>query len=137
MSEWMLSMTVINGKGEIQTIPDPRLPQEKKEEILRAARVNLGMFGIILEMTIRIWPMEVVEVENFFNKSMKDVFGSAEKLAAVLEKYWSVQAIWIPFNSLSLIEAVVQPIAPSLVGWEPEEDDLFMRGINPSNEEPT
>lgn len=134
MSDWMTSMKVVNSKGEVQTIPDDNLSAEEKEEILKAARVNLGVFGIIVEMTIKVSSMENVKVENHFNIKVADIYGSAQTLSSYLKKFWSLHILWIPFNSLNLIEAIAQPIVPNLVDWQPEKDDVYLRGINPTME---
>lgn len=130
MSDWMVSMKVVNYKGEIQTIPDEGLTPEEKEEVLKAARVNLGTFGIIVEMTIKISHMEKVRVDNKFDLTLADVCGDSSKLSIYLKRYWSLHILWIPFSGLKLAQAALQPICPSLVDWNPDEDYLYLRGIN-------
>ena len=123
-------MKVINCKGEVQTIPDESLSSDERENVLKAARVNLGTFGIIVEMTINISPMEKVRVNNFFDITLADVYGSTDALSHYLKKYWSLHILWIPFSSLDLSHAALQPIAPSLIGWDPDKDYVYLRGIN-------
>ena len=134
MSDWMTSMKVVNSKGEVQTIPDENLSPEEKEEILQAARVNLGVFGIIVEMTIKVSLLEKVKVENHFNIKVEDIYGSAQTLSNYMKKFWSLHILWIPFNSLNLIEAIAQPVVPKLVDWQPDKDDVYLRGINPTSD---
>lgn len=126
-------MKVVNSKGDIQTIPsdDSKLD---KEQVLRAARVNLGTFGIIVEMTIKIWPIFNVHVDNVFNITVNEMFFEEGKLSDYLKKYWSLHILWIPFNSLSVPKAAVLPIFSKLINWEPENDHVYFRGINPTKE---
>lgn len=123
-------MKIVNYKGEVQTIPDEALSPDEKEDVLKAARVNLGTFGIIVEMTINVSPMENVRVENLFDITLADAYGSSSGLSYYLKKYWSLHILWIPFSSLDLSKAALQPIFPSLVGWNPDEDYVYLRGIN-------
>ena len=134
MSDWMTSMKVVNYKGEVQTIPDENLSSDKKENVLKAARVNLGTFGIIVEMTVKISPMEKVRVDNYFDVTLADVYGSTDALSSYLQKYWSLHILWIPFSGLNLSEAALQPLCPSLVGWDPDKDYVYLRGINKADD---
>ena len=131
-------MKVVNYKGEVQTIPDENLSSDEKENVLKAARINLGTFGIIVEMTVNVSPMENVQVDNFFNITLADVYGSTDALSGYLKKYWSLHILWIPFSSLDLSKAALQPLFPSLVGWDPDKDYVYLRGINKAgdHEEP-
>lgn len=135
MSDWMTSMKVVNYKGEVQTIPDEALSLDEQENVLKAARVNLGTFGIIVEMTVRVSPMEKVRVDNYFDITLADVYGSPDTLSSYLKRYWSLHILWIPFSGLNLLEAALQPSCPSLVGWNPDQDYVYLRGINKADDQ--
>ena len=124
VSDYLLSMKVVNSKGEIQTIPDPCLPEDEKTEILKAARVSLGTFGVIIEMTLSIPDMKIVDVQNRFDLTLGEVF---DDLESQLTKYLSVHIVWIPFNSLPLTKAFEEVIFPkSIESWDPWKDDIFL-----------
>lgn len=125
-------MKVVNSNGDVQTIPDENLSESEKEEVLKAARVSLGMFGIIVEMTLEVQSLAVVTVDNKFDRKLGDVF-DPDNLQTLLKENFSVHIVWIPFNSLSVVEGMKQVIFPKTIDkWNPMNDDTFLHIYNPS-----
>ncbi len=68
MSDWITSMTVVDGEGNIKKIPDDfDLPNLSREEILSAASASLGLFGVIIDVTVQVQPMTNAHVRNVFS----------------------------------------------------------------------
>lgn len=71
MSDWITSMVVVDGNGEIKTIPDDYVTEDlTAEDILKAASVNLGLFGVMVEFTVEVVTMEnrgATVINNFSN----------------------------------------------------------------------
>ena len=69
MSDWITSITIVNGDGELKRIPEdyPSVPGISAEDMLRAASASLGLFGVIVEITVKVEPMISAEVRNNFS----------------------------------------------------------------------
>lgn len=71
MSDWIKHMTVVNGDGELKVIPDDfGSIGVSAEEILSAASASLGMFGVIVGVTVAVTPIENVRVKNVFSHKL-------------------------------------------------------------------
>ena len=71
MSDWITKMTVVNGDGELKVIPHDFVSQTlSAEEILRAASASLGMFGVIVDVTVEVTPMANARVHNVFSRKL-------------------------------------------------------------------
>ena len=68
MSDWIKSMVFVDGNGQLRTIPDgvPSNPPLLKDSALNAAQVNLGLFGVMVEVTVGVKPMINADVNNDF-----------------------------------------------------------------------
>ena len=66
MSDWIKSMVIVDGTGQIRTIPDEIPLNLTQETVLSAAQVNLGLFGVMVEITIAVKPMVNAHVNNDF-----------------------------------------------------------------------
>ena len=72
MSDWIVSLRVVDGGGEIRNLPnDPEAKSVTPEEVLKAAQVNLGLFGVVLEFTVKVQPMSKSDVKNIFSKKLE------------------------------------------------------------------
>ena len=92
MSDWIVSMKLVDGSGAVRTLPQdttatnlsPGESPVSSEDILKAAQANLGLFGVILEFTVKVQPMSNCTVNNIFTKKMKvyphDIFMSLHVL---------------------------------------------------------
>jgi len=67
-------MKVVDGEGNIQKLPPKSLPDGVTvtcDQILKAAQVCLGLFGVVIEYTVKVKPMSHSKVWNIFDKAMK------------------------------------------------------------------
>ena len=74
MSDWIVSMRVVDGAGNIKKLPPESLPDGvtvTDDQILKAAQVCLGLFGVVIEYTVKVQPMSNSKVWNIFDMSMK------------------------------------------------------------------
>ena len=71
MSEWITSLTFVDGSGEFQTISQTSNPED-----LKAAQVNLGLFGIVVEYTLEVKAMSTCRVENMFEQKLMVCYNS-------------------------------------------------------------
>lgn len=65
MSEWIMSLTFVDGRGGLKTISKTSNPDH-----LKAAQVNLGLFGIVVEYTLEVKKMSTCRVDNMFEKKL-------------------------------------------------------------------
>lgn len=73
MSDWIVSLTLVDGKGDLKTISKTGSPDTD----LKAAQVNLGLFGIVVEYTLEVKEMSNCRVENIFEKTLMVRFMSS------------------------------------------------------------
>ena len=60
---------MVDGNGQIRHLPDDG--DGNHDDILKAAQVNLGLFGVILEFTVKVKPMSNCKVDNIFSMKME------------------------------------------------------------------
>ena len=64
-------MTVVDGNGDLKVIPDDYGSiGYNSDTILGAARASLGLFGVIVEVTVQVKPMTNARVVNDFSKRL-------------------------------------------------------------------
>ena len=73
-------MKLVDGNGVIRSLPgDIDSTSVSPEDVMKAARTNLGLYGVILEFTLKVQPMSNCEVKNVFDLKMevnKSVFNA-------------------------------------------------------------
>ena len=58
--------------GVIRSLPgDIDSTSVSPEDVMKAARTNLGLYGVILEFTLKVQPMSNCEVKNVFDLKME------------------------------------------------------------------
>ena len=68
MSDWIVGMQLVDGKGEVRCLPRDK---HANSDVMKAARVNLGLFGVVLEFTVKVKPMSKCRVKNDFTLKVK------------------------------------------------------------------
>lgn len=104
-------MRVIGSDGKLRTYTSD------DKEMLKAISSNLGCFGVIFDMTIKVVPEVIVKVENRY-EPLKELFYKPDSLQNLFEENWSVQILWFPYNSLCVFD------------YDPKDDELWIRVIN-------
>ena len=81
VSDFLTELKIVNGQGQIVTYG----PQTQSQggisaaDIVAAAKVNLGLFGIAVEYTFKVVPMKYVLFQEI-TKKVSDVFSTPEKI---------------------------------------------------------
>ena len=72
LSDWIVSLKLVDGNGDVRSLPgDIGSVSISTEDVMKAARTNLGLYGVILEFTMKVQPMSNCEVKNIFNLKME------------------------------------------------------------------
>ena len=82
VSDFLTELKIVNGHGQIVTYG----PQTQSQggisaaDIVAAAKVNLGLFGIAVEYTFKVVPMKYVLYQEIVDEKVSDVFSTPEKI---------------------------------------------------------
>ena len=81
VSDLLTELKIVNGQGQIVTYGPETESQGciSAHDILAAAKVNLGLFGIAVEYTLKVVPMKYVLIECI-TKKVSDVFSTPEQI---------------------------------------------------------
>ena len=100
---------------------------------MQAVRVSLGMFGIFINVTMKVQDQFLVRVDNLFRPLM-EFFFDPKRLREFVNQNWSVEMFWFPFNGMELEHLDLWRAAvKGKVGkfsWNPMIDKLWVRAIN-------
>ncbi|XP_076088204.1 uncharacterized protein LOC143058614 isoform X2 [Mytilus galloprovincialis] len=107
----LVRMRVIGSDGKLRTYTSD------DKEMLKAISSNLGCFRVIFDMTIKVVPEVIVKVENRY-EPLEEFFYTPDSLQNLFEENWSIQILWFPYNSLSVLD------------YDPKDDELWIRVIN-------
>ena len=136
MSDLIKSIAIIDHNGDLKEYPKDfcDLPFDE-ETAMNILRVNLGVFGVVVEFTLRLQPMQYVTTKNTFHTIEKLFYGDSPHIKELLRDNWSVQCMWFPFNGFDLISGVMQSI-PIIntwaMTWQPKADKMWVCSINKS-----
>ena len=113
MSDWIKSIKLVGPGGKERSFPkdfdDVELPIGVTiEDAMNALRVHLGVFGVVVEITLKVELMESSKVRNFYPTLGELFYGPNPTIKHILKEHWSVQMLWFPFNSLDLLGGLVQ-----------------------------
>ena len=120
VSDKVTAITVVKSDGNEKNISD--------EETLKAARVNLATFGVMVEIKMAVVTMLNVEVETTF-----PLVGESFTTTYIKNLYdnnWSLELFWYPYNSIPLRSMLPRKGEVFTQNWNPDEDELAIRKIN-------
>ncbi len=106
LSTRIVGLRLINGLGEIVTIT------ETDEELLRAARVSVGTFGVVLSYVLELVPAFRLH-EKQWRATVKDCFNEIEDLIASndhFEFFWRPDSDLCEMKSLNETDAAPDPM---------------------------
>ena len=94
---------------------------------MNAVKINLGLFGVVVEMTVKVEDMSTVKVNTSYPTIGELLYGKNSSLRSLLCKHWSVHLVWFPYNSLfgsfgGFIESMT-----SIHLWQPKLDEVWTR----------
>jgi FAD/FMN-containing dehydrogenase len=103
MSTQVVSMRIATASGEVLD-----LSAQSEPEVFRAARVSLGMFGLILSLTIQAVPGYNI-LKCSWNMDVEDCI---DQLPALIETHRTCYHLWLPrLESASLFELPTDGLA--------------------------
>ena len=131
MSDWVTAVTLVDSKGEIREFSQDK---DKDRDVMKAVQVNLGMFGVMITVTMKVQKEFMVKTDNLFLK-LKDFFFDPKHLREFVRNNWSVEIFWFPFNSMEIEHFDLWRAAAqgkvSNFSWNPMIDEVWVRAINP------
>jgi DNA-binding phage protein len=134
MSDFVTRMKLVGPDGETRTFPNDfkgvKLPKGVTvDDAMNALRVHLGVFGVVVEITLKVEPMVSSEVRNYYPQVGQLFYGPNPEIKKIVKENWSVQILWFPFNSLGLIAGLIQGL-PFTNIWQPRTDEVWMHTVN-------
>ena len=131
MADWITSLKIVDHTGKLRKYPDdlPTGGSITREEFMRALRVNMGLFGVVVEMTVKVEPMPTARLQTLYPTLGALLYGNKPTLRYLLQKHWSLQFLWFPYNSLGLLGGLVQGL-PFIHVWQPKADQVSIRAVD-------
>lgn len=123
----------MDSKGEIREF---KLGEKSVDgvDVMKAIQVSLGMFGILITITMKVQKQFLVRTDNLFPRVV-DFFFDPGHLKEFVNKNWSVEMFWFPFNGMEIEHFdLLRTAIKGHVGeysWNPMIDELWVRAINP------
>ena len=105
--------------------------------MMKVLQVSLGMCGILTSVTMKVKKQFLVGVNNLFPRVI-DYFFNPAAMKEFVNKNWSVEMFWFPFNGMEekhfdLAHAALKGRVNEY-SWNPMIDELWVRAINPYKE---
>lgn len=92
LSDFVISMEVIDGRGEVRTLSDETIGAEAMD----AARLGFGLFGVIYAITLRAEPMFNV---HHVDRTRADMATTLRDLPEVVRGHDYCDLYWFPFSA--------------------------------------
>ena len=141
--DYVIEMRIVDSKGTLRSFrkSDPSCPNnpDANDELFKAVQTNLGMFGIIYDMTFDLPSTKVVKAQNDFDMSVDDLFYNPQKMKNLVLGHYSSEIFWFPFNSHTLSLFSPSEIINLLWSsetkldknhWNPKHDKLWVRKVS-------
>ena len=119
VSDKVTAITVVKSDGNEKNISD--------EETLKAARVNLATFGVMVEIKMNVVTMPNAKVETRFH-SVQFSFNTTY-MNLQYDNNFSLELFWYPYNSIPLSNMLTSNGKLFTQDWNPEEDEIVLRKI--------
>ncbi|XP_012946738.1 uncharacterized protein LOC101860474 [Aplysia californica] len=121
----VVEMRLLDSHGRLR-----RFTKEDHPMIMKAASCNLGMFGIMYDITIKVEPTFVVKAENRFVR-LGDLMLNKDALRAQVTGSFLTEISWFPFNKISDAAAEEYSRTGAIPDdWSAADDTVWLRTIN-------
>lgn len=121
-SGYVVEMRIINARGRLL-----RYSVETHPELMKALSCNLGMMGVMYDITIQVNGTLIAKVQNQF-VPLSDLFYNQTNLKDVVTSHFLTEISWYPFNSVtSEEEAVFRYNKTVLDSWTVKRDQVWLR----------
>ncbi|XP_050410600.1 uncharacterized protein LOC126825140 [Patella vulgata] len=128
-SGYVREMRLMDSSGRLR-----RFTIEDHPNIMKAAICNLGMFGIMYDITIEVYPIVIAKVTNQF-ANLGDLIYDNTKLRDTVTSNFLTEISWFPFNSVTDQEATEYEQDGRIpAAWNAKRDLVWLRTINLVNE---
>lgn len=119
-----MEMRIVNARGRLL-----RFSVETHPELMKALSCNLGMMGVMYDITIQVNGTLIAKVQNQF-VPLVDLFYNETNLREVVITHFLTEISWYPFNSVTPGEEdVVRFNKTVLDSWSVKRDAVWLRYI--------
>ncbi len=132
LSDKVVSMEIVTGRvdpatglAEVRTFSPAA---GTSEEVMSAARLNLGLFGVIHEMTLQAVPAFNVKTLD----TKEDMSTVLATIAATVQSNDSVDLFWFPFNDQVWVKTMNRSALPTTQGDHIHNWRIFLNGLDAS-----
>ena len=122
----MTSLSVVSSSGDLKQY------SQADTDMMKALRCNLGLFGVIYEIELKVFPQQTVKVINDFEPTVYELFYTEGSLKNLVKSNDSVELYWFPLQSIG----ADVPLDPSTRNWDPCKDKTWVRKINRADDVP-
>lgn len=112
------ALELVDAKGQLRTLSE----QTVGAELMNAARVGLGLFGVLARVKLRVVPLRRVRQTD----QRIPVEKVLDSLAAMVELHDSVELYWFPFNRDAWVRTIDSTDAP----YTPRGHGFWFRAQN-------
>ncbi len=130
LSDKVVSMEIVTGKID----PGTGLPEVRtfspaagaSDELMSAVRLNLGLFGIIHEMTLQAVPAFNVKTLD----TKEDMGAVLSSIGPMVQSNDSLDLFWFPFNEKVWVKTVNRTPLPTTHGEHIHNWRVFLNGLD-------
>ena len=126
-------MKIVDCSGEVHTYPQdlPPMPDGVTEtDAMNALRLGLGVFGIIVELTMTVEEMKTAHVHTSYPTMSELLYGTEPTLRGLVQEYDTLEFLWFPFSGVSDLLCALLTAIPFFSNWNPQADQVWVRAIN-------
>ena len=123
ISDYIIDISILHSDGQLIKYSAEN-PEHK--DMMKALRCSLGLFGIIYEIHVKVYPQKQVIVVNDFDRKVGDLFYNKEELRKLVTSNESIEIFWFPFQSMYMF-------LPTFIcpwKWKAKEDKTWVRTVN-------
>ncbi|XP_011410297.1 PREDICTED: uncharacterized protein LOC105316795 [Amphimedon queenslandica] len=129
LSDLVTQVKIVDCSGEVKTYPDDLPEGSNKEAAMNGIRMSMGVFGAVVEMTIKVEKLKTAKVDTTYPTIGSLLYGDSPTLPRLIQDNWSLEILWFPFTSLGLDGGILQGL-PLMDTWQPKLDEVWVRAIN-------
>ena len=117
-------MRLMDARGRLRTFSI-----ESHPEMMKALMCNLGMMGIMYDITIRVNGTLIAKVQNQF-VPLGDLLYNQTNLRETVTSHFLTEISWYPFNSVTPEEEVVFRYNKTVLNsWTVKRDLVWLRYV--------
>ncbi|KAL5017238.1 hypothetical protein ScPMuIL_006827 [Solemya velum] len=121
-SGFVVEMRLLDSRGRLR-----RFTKEDHPELMKALMCNLGMMGVMYDITIQVYPAIKVDVRQHFD-TVGNLFYNNTKLRDLITGNFLVEMSWYPFSSVTDDEAEsFQRTGDVPTSWTVKNDEVWYR----------